>query len=175
MTGFRVVYDGVATSFAIARRRMVVPIHKKWEASGVRLQLVVQNKTIQLLAFFGSDFSHGRCMNFLLRGTDNYESSSRSGKCTVRIVDAKFALPKKDEEEASGFVCLDMLEYATEHDDITIGFDSEQGMTIYDSLTAFANSVQIAANFFNVCQAPPESLREWHPCADEIPTKQEIE
>jgi hypothetical protein len=131
MTGFHVVFDSVVTSFAIARRRMVVPIHKKWEASGVRLQLVVQNKTIQLLAFFGSDFSHGKCMNFLLRGTDNYEISSRSGKFTVRIVDAKFALPKRDEEEASGFVCLDMLEYATEHDDITIGFESEQGMTIY--------------------------------------------
>jgi hypothetical protein len=127
MTGFRVIFDSVVTSFAIARRRMVVPIHKKWEASGVRLQLVMQNKTIQLLAFFGNDFSHGKCMNLLLRGTDNYESSSRSGKCTVRIVDAKFALPKKDEEEASGFVCLDMLEYATEHDDITIGFESEQG------------------------------------------------
>ncbi|EEA18751.1 hypothetical protein TMatcc_010706 [Talaromyces marneffei ATCC 18224] len=126
MTGFRVVFDSTVTSFAIARRRMVVPIHKKWEASGVRLQLVVQNKTIQLLAFFGGDFSHGKCMNFLLRGTDNYESSSRSGKCTVRIVDAKFALPKKDEEEASAFVCLDMLEYATEHDDITIVFESEQ-------------------------------------------------
>lgn len=113
---------------------MVVPIHKKWEASGVRLQLVAQNKTIQLLAFFGNDFSHGKCMNFLLRGTDNYESSSRSGKYTVRIVDAKFALPKKDDEEASGFLCLDMLEYATEHDDITIGFESEQGMMIYATL-----------------------------------------
>ncbi|EED12669.1 conserved hypothetical protein [Talaromyces stipitatus ATCC 10500] len=127
MTGFRVVFDGTATSFAIARRRMVVPIHKKWEASGVRLQLVAQNKTIQLVAFFGNDFSHGKCMNFVLRGTDNYESSSRSGKFTVRIIDAKFALPKRNEEEASGFVCLDMLDYASEHDDITIGFESEQG------------------------------------------------
>lgn len=128
MTGFRVVYDSIAPTFAIARRRMVVPIHKKWEASGVRLQLVAQNKTLQLIAFFGSDFSHGRCMNFLLRGTDNYESSTRSGKLTVRIVDAKFSLPKKSEEQASSFVCLDTLEYASEHDDITIGFENEQGM-----------------------------------------------
>lgn len=127
MTGFKVVYDGMAASFAISRRRMVVPIHKKWEAAGVRLQLMIQNKTVQLVAFFGNDFSHGRCMNFVLRGTDNYESSSRSGKYTIRIVDAKFALPKRNDEEASGFVCLDLLDYATEHDDITIGFESEQG------------------------------------------------
>jgi hypothetical protein len=158
MTGFRVVFDSTVTSFAIARRRMVVPIHKKWEASGVRLQLVMQNKTIQLLAFFGSDFSHGKCMNFMLRGTDNYESSSRSGKCTVRIVDAKFALPKKDEEEASGFVCLDMLEYATEHDDITIGFESEQGRTIStDSLTTSANNGADRSKFL---QCLPGSARE---------------
>lgn len=127
MTGFKVIYDGMATSFAISRRRMVVPIHKKWEASGVRLQLVSQNKSVQLVVFFGNDFSHGKCMNFVLRGTDTYESSNRSGKCAVRIVDAKFALPRRIEEEGSGFVCLDLLEYATEHDDITIGFESEQG------------------------------------------------
>lgn len=126
VTGFKIEYDGLATSFAISRRRMVVPIHKKWEATGVRLQLVSQNRTVQLVAFFGNDFSHGKCMNFMLKGTDHYESSNRSGKFTVRIVDAKFALPKRNEEEGAGFVCLDMLEYATEHDDITIGFDSEQ-------------------------------------------------
>ena len=166
MTGFRVVFDCTVSSFAIARRRMVVPIHKKWEASGARLQLVTQNKTIQLLAFFGGDFSHGKCMNFLLRGTDNYESSSRSGKCTVRIVDAKFALPKKEEEEASAFVCLDMLEYATEHDDITIGFESEQGKGLQMNMsTTHANDAQTAANSSNIFQAPHESLREWRPCA----------
>ncbi|KAH8692351.1 hypothetical protein BGW36DRAFT_363345 [Talaromyces proteolyticus] len=125
VTGYRVAYDGMAVSFAIARRRMVVPIHKKWEASSVRLQLVYQNKTVQLLAFFGNDFSHGTCMNFVLKGTDTYESSNRSGKIAVRIVDAKFALPKK-EEEASEFVSLDMPDYPSEHDDITISFESEQ-------------------------------------------------
>jgi hypothetical protein len=127
VTGFKVIYDSIATSFAISRRRMVVPIHKKWEASGVRLQLVTQNRSVQLVVFFGNDFSHGRCMNFVVRGTDNYETSNRSSKFTVRFVDAKFALPMKSEEEGSGFVCLDLLEYATEHDDIIIGFESEQG------------------------------------------------
>ncbi|CRG91567.1 Protein stoned-B [Talaromyces islandicus] len=133
ITGYRVVYDGMAVSFAISRRRMVVPIHKKWEASSVRLQLVRQNKTVQLLAFFGNDFSHGKCMNFVLKGTDTYESANRSGKIGVRIVDAKFALPKREEEEASRFVCLDMPEYPSEHDDITISFESEQERTKFHS------------------------------------------
>jgi hypothetical protein len=66
-------------------------------------------------------------MNFMLKGTDTYESLNRSGKIGVRIVDAKFALPKREEEEASRFVCLDMPEYPSEHDDITITFESEQG------------------------------------------------
>lgn len=66
-------------------------------------------------------------MNFVLKGTDTYESANRSGKIGVRIVDAKFALPKREEEEASRFVCLDMPEYPSEHDDITISFESEQG------------------------------------------------
>lgn len=106
---------------------MVVPIHKKWEATATRVQVVQQNKTIQLLAFFGSDFSHGKCMNFVLKGTDTYESFNRSGKSGVRIVDAKFALPKTDDDESSRFVCLDMPEYPIEHDDINILFESETG------------------------------------------------
>jgi hypothetical protein len=106
---------------------MVVPLHKKWEATGARIQVVQQNKTIQLLAFFGSDFSHGRCMNFVLKGTDIYENFNRSGKSGIRIVDAKFALPKTDDDESARFVCLDMPEYPIEHDDINIVFESETG------------------------------------------------
>ncbi|KKA20432.1 hypothetical protein T310_5551 [Rasamsonia emersonii CBS 393.64] len=117
--------SSIASTFAISRRRMVVPIHKKWEATATRVQVVQQNKTIQLLAFFGSDFSHGKCMNFVLKGTDTYESFNRSGKSGVRIVDAKFALPKTDDDESSRFVCLDMPEYPIEHDDINILFESE--------------------------------------------------
>lgn len=105
---------------------MVVPIYKKWEANLARIQIVRQEKIIQLIAFFG-DFQHGTCMNFVLKGTDHIESFGRSGKFGVRIVDAKFALPKKDEDPGSDFVCLDMPEYPIEHDDITITFDKELG------------------------------------------------
>ncbi|KAJ5580282.1 uncharacterized protein N7459_006267 [Penicillium hispanicum] len=123
-TGFRVIYDGNASSFTISRRRMVVPIYKKWEANLARIQIVRQEKVVQLLAFF-ADFHHGTCMNFVLKGTDHIESFGRSGKFGIRIVDAKFALPKKDDDPGSDFVCLDMPEYPIEHDDITITFDSE--------------------------------------------------
>jgi hypothetical protein len=105
---------------------MVVPIHKKWEANTVRLQVIQQEKIVQLVAFFG-DFSHGRCMNFVLKSTDIFESFNRSGKSGIKIVDAKFALPKSQEDEAAEFVCLDMPEYPAEHDDITITFDSDKG------------------------------------------------
>ncbi|KAF3018301.1 hypothetical protein E8E15_004891 [Penicillium rubens] len=124
VTGFQVLYDGMATSFTISRRRSMVPIYKKWEAAVARVQIVRQEKVVQMLAFFG-DFQHGTCMNFVLKGTDIMESFGRSGKFGIRMVDAKFALPKKDDNPASNFVCLDMPEYPIEHDDLTITFDTE--------------------------------------------------
>lgn len=105
---------------------MVVPIYKKWEANSARIQVIQQEKTVQLVAFFG-DFSHGKCMNFALKSTDIFETFTRPGKFAIKIVDAKFALPKSLDDEAAGFVCLDMPDYPGEHDDITLMFDSEKG------------------------------------------------
>jgi hypothetical protein len=133
ITGFIVQYDGMATSFNIARRRMVVPIYKKWDAMSTRLQVVKREKVTQLLAFF-EGFSHGDCMSFPLKSTDIFETSGKSGKYTLRIVDCKFAMPKtRPQDEETGvsdheFVCLDVPEYPGEHDDITIVFDTESGM-----------------------------------------------
>lgn len=128
LTGFSVIFDGKAVSFNISRRRMVVPIYKKWDAVTTRLQLVQREKIVQLVAFF-ENFSHGDCMNFTLKSTEIFETSSKGGKFSLRIVDAKFALPKgHGDYEAGldrGFVCLDMPEYPGEHDDITIVFDNE--------------------------------------------------
>lgn len=130
LTGFNILFDGIASSFNISRRRMVVPIYKKWDAVLTRLQIVQREKLVQLVAYF-ENFSHGDCMNFTLKSTDTFESSSRSGKYSLRIVDAKFAMPKTRGEGESGteheFVCLDMPEYPGEHDDITIVFDNEAG------------------------------------------------
>ena len=127
LTGFHVLFDGLASTLSISRPRMVVPLHKRWEASTPRLQIVKQGKIVQLVAFF-HDFSHGACMNFVLKVTDFYDTFARSGTFYLRIVDAKFALPKGESDAAKDFVCLDMPEeYPSEHDDIIIGFDSEQG------------------------------------------------
>ena len=126
LTGFHVLYDGLASTFSISRRRMVVPMHKRWEASTPRLQIVKQDKTVQLVAFF-KDFSHGTCMNFALKMTDSFETFARSGVSFLRIVDAKFSLPKDESNPARDFVCLDMPDFPSEHDDIVIGFDNEQG------------------------------------------------
>lgn len=109
---------------------MVVPMHRRWEASFARLQIVQRDTVIQLLVFF-KDFPYGTCMNFVLKTTDQFESLSKSVAKSelyyIRIVDAKFALPKKATEPGSDFVCLDTPEYPSEHDDVTIGFDSEAG------------------------------------------------
>ncbi|EEU46462.1 uncharacterized protein NECHADRAFT_37905, partial [Fusarium vanettenii 77-13-4] len=130
MTGFEVIFDALAVTFAISRRRMVVPIHKKWEAGYTRIQVIQQeDKQLQLLAFF-EDFHHGHCMNFVLKGTDVYESVQRSSKSGIKFVDAKFPLPrlpadKDGDYDEMAFVCLDLPDLPGEHDDISILFEKE--------------------------------------------------
>ncbi|KAF2840938.1 hypothetical protein M501DRAFT_1002018 [Patellaria atrata CBS 101060] len=129
ITGFSVKYDGIASTFGISRRRMVVPIYKRWEASTVRIQIVQSGSVYQLLAFF-EDFTHADSMNFQIKSMDVFERTKSGGKYAVRFVDAKFALPaelRKGESRAlrERFVCLDLPEYPGEHDDITVGFDNE--------------------------------------------------
>lgn len=132
LTGFQVLFDGVVATFAISRRRMVVPIYKKWEAGATRLQVVrSEDQIMQVLVFF-EDFHHGESMSFQLKATDVYESMKRGDKVGVKIDDAKFPLqPPPENREAppddQAFVCLDMPEIPGEHDDITILFESEQG------------------------------------------------
>jgi len=130
ISGFDIAFDGMASSFAISRRRMVVPIYKKWEASTTRLQVLRQGKSTQLVAFFDG-FSHGDCMNFALKVTDTFESFSKGGHFSIRLVDAKFALPRGGADDDNrprpdkGFVCLDEPDYPSEHDDIIISFALE--------------------------------------------------
>ncbi|KAK1473774.1 hypothetical protein CABS01_04436 [Colletotrichum abscissum] len=133
LTGFQVVFDGLAATFAISRRRMVVPIHKKWEAGLTRVQVVQQGTIMQLLAFF-PDFHHGQCMNFVLKGTDVYETFSRSSKAGIKFVDAKFPMPRMPNgsdgpSDDMGFICLDLPDLPGEHDDITLLFENEAGKT----------------------------------------------
>ncbi|PNY25506.1 Uncharacterized protein TCAP_04556 [Tolypocladium capitatum] len=132
LTGFEVMFDAVAATFAISRRRMVVPIHKKWEAGLTRIQVVrLEDRQLQLLAFF-DEFQHGHCMNFVLKGTDVYETVQRGSKCGIRFVDAKFPLPRLPEDKDGdfddmAFVCLDLPDLPGEHDDIAIMFEKEAG------------------------------------------------
>jgi hypothetical protein len=52
----------------------------------------------------------------------------QKGECGVRIRDAKYALPQPetgssgDDRELPGSVCLDELEFPTEHSDVAIMF-----------------------------------------------------
>ncbi|KAI2626319.1 hypothetical protein GGS21DRAFT_529873 [Xylaria nigripes] len=131
LTGYSVLYDGIVFSLNISRRMMVVPIHKKWEAGTTRIQVVQQDKTVQLIAFF-EDWHHGQCMGFVLKGTDIFECFSRNGKAGLKLADAKFPLPKVPADGAyktddMAFLCLDMPDFAGEHDDISILFDDSLG------------------------------------------------
>lgn len=116
---------------------MVVPIYKRLEADHARIQIIQRENIVQLLAFF-EDFGPADCMNFQLKSMDVFENVEKSGKFCVRLVDAKFALPHKEDgivrTELHKFTCLDHPEYPGEHDDITIGFDSAAGMSITMSL-----------------------------------------
>ncbi|EOD48492.1 hypothetical protein UCRNP2_4812 [Neofusicoccum parvum UCRNP2] len=147
VTGFEVKYDGVAATLAISRRRMVVPIYKRWEAQTVRVQIIQQENLVQFCAYM-EDFSHADAMNFQLKSMDVFEkvelkgSKGERGRFGLRLVDAKFFLPRErrkedgpmDEVEQAKrrFACLDMPEYPGEHDDITMGFETEAGEFVHD-------------------------------------------
>lgn len=147
------IYFSVASTFAISRRRMVVPIYKKWETNGARIQVIQQEKTVQLVSFF-SDFSHGKCMNFALKSTDIFESFTRAGKFSLKIVDAKFALPKSLDDETADFVCLDMPDYPGEHDDITLTFDSEKGkILLFAHASTRASTLRFTSNIIDTDMA----------------------
>ncbi|KAF2723545.1 hypothetical protein K431DRAFT_219967 [Polychaeton citri CBS 116435] len=136
VTGMWVKFDGLAATFGIARRRMVVPIYKKWEATRVRIQIIAnaQNTVTQVLAFM-EGFSHADAMVFQVKKTDDFESSkgdSKGKKWSVKLKDAKFSLSKENKGEVDHeervkqrFVNLEGMEYMEEHDDITVGFDTE--------------------------------------------------
>jgi len=129
ITGFSILFDGMATSFSISRRRMIIPIHKEWSSPHTRIQVLRRGKVVQLVAFF-EGFSHGKAMNFALKQTDVFEKSMKGGKVSLKIADAKFALPtggKMDAGHEKDFVCLDFLEYPGEHDNIHIGFANDAG------------------------------------------------
>lgn len=143
ITGFTVLYDGLASVLSISRRMMVVPVYKKWEASNVRVQVVAHDTVVQILAFM-EDFAHTDAMCFQVKSTDTFESIKGDGKNKkwgVKLVDAKFSLPRTKEtgKEDAGqsedlldavkrrFVNLEGLEYAEEHDDIVVGFETMEG------------------------------------------------
>jgi hypothetical protein len=155
LTGYSVTYDGTASTLAIARRRMVVPIYKKWEATQVRLQIVSKAShqpdggVVRVLAFFADgSFSHADALCFRVLGTDVFENvkGTKGAPAAVKLVDAKFSLPHDSHHSNGGegdegdftfpekvrrkFVNLEGLDYAEEHDDITLGFVDEAGECI---------------------------------------------
>lgn len=143
LTGYEVWFDGTASTFSISRRRSVVPIHKKWEATQARIQ-ILKNKNIFMVAVFFENFAHGECMNWWIKATDKFESFHKSGKFGLKFADAKFALPKmeSDKEEAriargaewgtkrlpreEAFIHVSQVDYMTEHDDIIVTFETEE-------------------------------------------------
>ncbi|KAL4768026.1 hypothetical protein BDW60DRAFT_220068 [Aspergillus nidulans var. acristatus] len=128
VTGFQVLFDSIATRFLITRRRRLLPLLKQWDTNIARVQVVQQGNKFQIVAFFHS-FRHWKCLNFRVTELDEFESVEQPGEWGVRIIDAKYALPQPQsgngsdsELSVSDSVCLDELEYPTEHDDVAIMF-----------------------------------------------------
>jgi hypothetical protein len=128
---------------------MVVPIYHKWTATNVRIQVVANatNSVVQLLAFM-EGFAQAEALCFQIKSTDVFEAVKGDGKnkkWAVKMVDAKFTLlpPPNAAATASGreqelpaeerakrrFVNLEGLDYAQEHDDVTVGFESQEGVS----------------------------------------------
>lgn len=141
ITGFKVLFDGTASTLSIARRRSLVPIHKKWEAIDSRIQ-IMENGAQHQVAIFFEGFAHGECMNFRIKPTDSFETFAKSGKFGVKFNEAKFALPetagseKKDQDGNVGeeritrqeaFIGTDLLDWVSENDDILMTFETEAG------------------------------------------------
>ena len=189
--GYTVLFDGIASHFAIPRRRMMVPIYKHWETGGVRVQILQQERMFRFLAFFDG-YELADCLNIVIKSSDAFENAevkthshhgkeggagvddrssvgnsshaklrhkdkerdrnhersgsgggSAAGKTAyaVKMVDAKFLLPGSgldDEDLRNGvgvvrpveqrFLGVETDGYAAEHEDITVGFDREDGM-----------------------------------------------
>jgi len=177
ITGFTVRYDGLASSLAISRRRMVVPIYHKWTATNVRIQVVANatNSVVQLLAFM-EGFAQAEALCFQIKSTDVFEAVKGDGKnkkWAVKMVDAKFTLPSPppaaaaaasgkeqefpaEEKAKRRFVNLEGLDYAQEHDDVTVGFDSEQGMSapIFGIVVEFSADLYFSNSPRRFCESP---------------------
>jgi hypothetical protein len=129
ITGFCVLFDGTPESFSISRRRLLLPKSKEWKSPSTRIQLLRRKESFQLVAYF-EGFRYGKCMNFALKKTDSFEMVKVKNLTLIRFIDAKFALPSGDyasSEIACGFVNLDALEYPSENNNITIGFENYSG------------------------------------------------
>ena len=109
------------------------PISTAWKATDVRLQVVSSagGRVVKLAAFF-RDFKYAKAMVFEVKAVDVVEAFRGRRGWGLRIVDAKFAAPRKrgggEGAEDGGFVDFRVLEYPGEHDDITILFEGEEGM-----------------------------------------------
>ncbi|KAF2224848.1 hypothetical protein BDZ85DRAFT_294704 [Elsinoe ampelina] len=150
LTSYRVLADVSPSLFSITRRRMVVSIVKKLEATRCRVQVLRREEGDVRVAVWFEDFGHAESMAFTVRGSDEFErckgeKGMRAGG--VRLVEAKFSLPKRGGQCGGGegevvaglegvkgrFVNLEGLEYMEEHDDLVVGFEGQEDL---DSLVA---------------------------------------
>ena len=170
ITGSIVLYDGMASTFSIARRRSVVSVRHKWQASSVRVQIVQQGSVTRVLAFM-EDFSHAEAMCFETRSSETFETVKGDGKgkdWAVRLVDAKFSLPVETKEKTElgseekvrrRFVNLEGLEYAEEHDDVTVAFGCEEGTYCGVTLVAQRSEADNRAQISNCSRRHYRLLR----------------
>jgi hypothetical protein len=118
-------FPSLATRFLITRRQKLLPLIKQWDTNLARVQLIQRGGRFQIIAFF-HQFRHWKCLNFEITALDETEKMEQKGESGVRIRDAKYALPLNEsgsgEGELPSSLCLDELEFPSEHSDVAIMF-----------------------------------------------------
>lgn len=104
-------------------------------------------------------------MNFVLKSTDVFEKSDKADDHNVRLVDAKFALPKGPDEPSREYVSLDLPDYPSEHDDVIVGFSDEAGRPWLPDLLLLLLMLTFWQSVINLllrCQQPWARHQNWH-------------
>ncbi|KAL3450265.1 hypothetical protein BJX65DRAFT_294034 [Aspergillus insuetus] len=109
-------------SIRIVKFKTQADLHSSQEAvTGFRILY----DGFQIIAFF-HQFRHWKCLNFEVTALDETEKMEQKGESGVRIKDAKYALPLNESGSGAGelpsSLCLDELEFPTEHSDVAIMF-----------------------------------------------------
>ncbi|KAF2404473.1 hypothetical protein EJ06DRAFT_579090 [Trichodelitschia bisporula] len=145
VTGYSVLYDSTVRSFGATRRRSAGLGGRKKvvEAARARVQVFGENgaRGSVVVVAFCDGWALGESVAFVVRSGDTCERVDGKDKgCGVRLLEAKFGIR---EGGGGAFVCLDVLEYPGECEDLWLGFEGDgERDRFLDALPCAATTAQ---------------------------------